>query len=155
MKKFEHQITKEGLEKLKAEQDKLTNKRPQVLERMTQAREQGDLSENAGYHAAKEELAFIDHRLRELKLLIRSANVIKTSQNSTVDLGSVVTLLTNGRKVVYTIVGNLEADPANGKLSQASPIGSALIGKKNGQKVEVEIPDGKIIYTITQIDSHS
>ena len=151
MKKFEHQITEAGLEKLKDEHVNLQDKRPQVLERMTAAREQGDLSENAGYHAAKEELAFIDHRLRELKFLIRSADVIKASQKSTIDLGSVVTLLTNGQAAVFTIVGNLEADPANGKLSQASPIGSALIGKKIGEEVEVEIPDGKIIYRITDI----
>ena len=151
MKKFEHQITKEGLEKLKTEQDNLMTKRPQVLERMSTAREQGDLSENAGYHAAKEELAFIDHRLRELKFLIRSAQVIESRQNKVVDLGSVVTVSAGGKETVFTIVGKLEADPTNGKLSQVSPIGNALLGAKVGEQVEVNIPDGKITYKIIQI----
>lgn len=144
-------ITKEGLGNLKKEHENLINKRPVVVERMSTAREQGDLSENAGYHAAKEELAYIDYRLRELKLLIRNVHIIETKQNAIVDLGSTVTILGRGKQTVYTIVGKLEADPVGGKLSEVSPIGSALLGKRVGASVEVEIPDGRIVYKIVEI----
>lgn len=150
-KPLDIQITKQGLENLKKEHDDLESKRPGVVERMSQAREQGDLSENAGYHAGKEALAYIDYRLRELKLLIRNAHVIKTKQNNIVGFGSTVTILCNGKQTVYTIVGKLEADPANGKLSEASPIGSALLDKKVGVSVKVETPSGKIAYKIVEI----
>ncbi|OGD86070.1 hypothetical protein A2696_02600 [Candidatus Curtissbacteria bacterium RIFCSPHIGHO2_01_FULL_41_13] len=150
-KPLDIQITKQGLENLKKEHDDLENKRPGVVERMSQAREQGDLAENAGYHAAKEALAYIDYRLRELKLLIRNAHVIETKQNDIVSLGSTVTIASNGKQTVYTIVGKLEADPANGRLSEASPIGSALLGKKVGASVEVKTPIGKIVNKIIEI----
>jgi len=144
-------LTKEGIENLKKEQETLIDKRPEVLTRLVAAREQGDLSENAGYHAAKDELAYIDWRIRELKLLLRFADIIETNQSDVVGLGSVVTISDGENDFVYTIVGKFEANPANGKLSDASPVGRMLIGKKVGESVKVDTPNGEIIYKVTGI----
>jgi transcription elongation factor GreA len=150
-KPIDIQLTKEGLENFKKEQQVLIDKRPEVLARLVAAREQGDLSENAGYHAAKDELAYIDHRIRELKFLLRFADVIETNQTGVVAFGSVVTISDGQRNMVYTIVGKLEANPAKGKLSDVSPIGKMLIGKKVGESVKVDIPDGNITYKVISI----
>jgi transcription elongation factor GreA len=144
-------LTQEGFENLKKEYQELLDKRPGVIERMSAAREQGDLSENAGFHAAKDALSYIDYRLRELKLLLRFADVIETKQTEVVAFGSVVTIAAGENKMVYTIVGKLEANPARGKLSDVSPIGSVLLGKRVGETVEVEVPDGKVTYKIIGI----
>ena len=150
-KPIDIQLTKEGLQNFKKEQQVLIDKRPDVLARLIAAREQGDLSENAGYHAAKDELAYIDHRIRELKLLLRFADVIETNQTGVVAFGSVVTISDGQRNMVFTIVGKLEANPANGKLSDVSPIGKMLIGKKVGESVKVDIPDGNVTYKVINI----
>jgi len=150
-KPIDIQLTKEGFEKFKKEQQNLIDKRPHVLARLIAAREQGDLSENAGYHAAKDELAYIDHRIRELKLLLRFADVIKSNQTGVVAFGSVVTISDGQDNMVYTIVGKLEADPAKGKISDDSPIGRMLIGKKVGESVKVKIPDGNVTYRVINI----
>lgn len=144
-------LTKEGLENLKKEFEELTEKRPQVLIRMVTAREQGDLSENAGYHASKEELSNIDYRLKELRIFIRFGEVIEPEASSQVQIGTTVELTDGKDHFEYKIVGRLEGDPLKGKISDVSPIGSALIGKKAGDKIEVETPDGKISYEILKI----
>lgn len=144
-------LTKEGLEKLKEEFAKLTEKRPQVLERMVTAREMGDLSENAGYHASKEELSRIDHRLAELKVLMRFGQVVEPKSNDKIQIGSKVELTNGENSFEYQIVGQLEGDPVKGKISEVSPMGAALLGKKTGEKVEVETPGGKISYKIVKI----
>ena len=150
-KPIDIQLTKEGLQNFKKEQQVLSDKRPEVLTRLVAAREQGDLSENAGYHAAKDELAYIDHRIRELNLLLRFADVIQSNQTGVVAFGSVVTISDGQRNMVYTIVGKLEANPANGKLSDVSPIGKMLLGKKVGESIKVDIPDGNVTYKIINI----
>lgn len=150
-KPMDIKLTKEGLENLKKEQKALSDKRPDVLTRLVGAREQGDLSENAGYHAAKDELSYIDYRIREIKLLLRFADVIEINQSEVVGLGSVVTISDGYNDFVYTIVGELEANPANGRLSDASPIGKMLIGKKVGERVKVDVPSGKISYKVISI----
>jgi len=150
-KPIDIQLTKEGLENFEKEQQVLIDKRPYVLARLVAAREQGDLSENAGYHAAKDELAYIDHRIRELKLLLRFADVTETNQTEVVAFGSVVTISDGQRNMVYTIVGQLEANPVKGKLSDVSPIGKMLIGKKVGESVKVDIPNGNITYKVISI----
>lgn len=150
-KPIDIQLTKEGLENLKKEQQELIDKRPGVLTRLVAAREQGDLSENAGYHAAKEEIATIDRRLRELKMIFRFAEVIEAGQNDLIEFGSQVTIDDGTVISEYTIVGALEADPAKNKLSNVSPIGSVLIGKKVGQSVEINVPQGKVKYKIISI----
>ncbi len=146
-------LTQEGLEDLKREYEDLTKvKRPEVLERVSQARNQGDLSENAEYTAARDELSFIDGRIDEIEELLKQASVIKEENGkSTIGLGSKVTLQVNGKKQVYTVVGEWEADPTEQKISHESPLGKALIGKKVGEKIEVEAPAGKLHYSIVSV----
>lgn len=145
-------FTKEGFEKLKREHDELVIRRPQVLARLVAAREQGDLSENAGYHASKDELAQIDRRVRELKLLIKYGQVVDLKSSGQVTLGSTVKVKSDGDVFEYQIVGRLEADPIAAKLSEVSPIGSALLNSKVGDKVEVEAPSGKIVFEVIEIN---
>lgn len=145
-------VTPEGLEKLKKEQEELTAKRPNVLARMVAAREQGDLSENAGFHAARDELGRIDSHLRELKLMIRFAQVISGSNDSMVGLGNTVTLEDGTGQYQFKIVGKLEANPQKGYISDESPLGQTLIGKKTGEVIEFETPEGKHSYKILDIN---
>lgn len=151
-------LTKDGLAEIQKEYDELTKKkRPEVLEMLSQARNQGDLSENAEYHAAKEELSFIDGRIDELEEMLKQVIIIeekisKNGKKTVVDLGATVTLQVAGKKHVYTVVGEFEADPAVQKISDQSPLGKALIGKTIGDKVEVEAPAGKVAYTVVSIE---
>ena len=147
-------LTKEGLAELKKEYDELIKvKRPDVLARVTQARNMGDLAENAEYVAAREELTFIDGRIDELEVILKQAVVIRDvkATNHAVKLGSTVTLHSDGKKEVFTVVGEWEADPTNRKISHESPLGKVLIGKKIGEKVQVQAPAGKITYSIIAI----
>ena len=148
-------LTKEGLVELRKEFDELTSKkRPDVLTRVTQARNMGDLSENAEYVAAREELTFIDGRIDELENILKQALIIRENgktSNHAIKLGSTVTLHSNGKKEIFTVVGEWEADPTNKKISHESPLGKVLIGKKVGEKVRVEAPAGKINYVITEV----
>lgn len=149
-------VTREGLEELKRELAELSDvKRPQVLDRVSQARSMGDLSENSEYTAAREELSLMDGRIEELSDIIKGANLIeethKTGRNATVELGSTITVSINGKKEDFSLVGEWEADPKSKKISHESPLGKALIGKQIGEKVEVEAPAGKILYTIVAI----
>src|SRR3989344_3680673 len=149
-------VTKEGLEDLKKEFEGLNNlKRPQVLERVSQARAMGDLAENSEYTAAREELSLIDGRIEELGEILKKATLIEEThtgkRNGTVQLGSVVSVTINGKKEIFTVVGEWEADPHAKKISHESPLGRALMGKTRGEKIEVEAPAGKILYTITSI----
>lgn len=147
-------LTKDGLSDLKKEYTELTVvKRPGVLERVSQARSMGDLSENAEYSAAREELSFIDGRIDELEELLKQAVLITEGHNNhMVKLGSKVTLSIKGKKEVFSVVGEWEADPVEKKISHKSPLGLALLGKKVGEMVEVEAPAGKISYTIKSIN---
>lgn len=146
-------LTKEGLEELKKEHQELTKvKRPDILERVSQARSMGDLSENAEYVAAREELSFIDGRIDELEELTKQAVLIQeTHSKGQVKLGSTVTVNIKGKKEVFTVVGEWEADPHEKKISHESPLGKALLGKKVGEKVEVEAPAGIVVYTIASV----
>jgi len=147
-------LTKEGLEELKKEYEELrTVKRPEVLDRVTEARNQGDLSENAEYVAAREELSFMDGRIDEIEDLLKQVTLIEQTKGSTggVALGSRVTLKINGKEEVFMVVGEWEADPAAKKISHESPLGKALLGKMKGDKVEVEAPAGKVMYTVVAV----
>lgn len=145
-------LTKEGLDELKAEYDELTKvKRPEVLNRVSQARNMGDLSENAEYTVAREELSFIDGRIDELDELLKQVVIISNNHSNIIKLGSTVKVNTGKNKEEFTVVGEWEADPKEKKISHESPLGKALIGKKVGEKVEVEAPAGKIVYTIEAI----
>lgn len=147
-------LTKEGLDELKKEHEELVkHKRPDVVSRVAAAREMGDLSENAEYHAAREELSFIDGRIDELDELLKQVIVIddSTASASQVKLGSQVTLQLKDKHLVYTVVGEWEADPALKKISHESPLGKALLGKQVGESVEVHAPAGNITYTVVSI----
>ena len=149
-------LTKKGLEELKKEHEELTKvKRPDVLDRVSQARSLGDLSENAEYVAAREELSFIDGRIDELEELLKQVQLISDvakNTNHIVKLGSRVTLNARGKKEEFMVVGEWEADPTEMKISHESPLGKALLGKKVGEKVEVKAPAGKIVYTIASVN---
>jgi transcription elongation factor GreA len=146
-------LTKEGLNQLKLEFNELVhNKRPIAVARLSDARELGDLSENSEYAAAKQDLSFIDGRIAELEEILHGAKVVTSHKKGTVDVGCKVTLHINGKKEVFSVVGEWEADPSQKKISHSSPLGKALMGKKPGEKVEVEAPAGKILYKILDIE---
>ncbi|HEX8206954.1 MAG TPA: transcription elongation factor GreA [Solirubrobacteraceae bacterium] len=141
-------LTPEGLEKLKAELEELTTtKRREVAERIKDAREYGDISENSEYDDAKNEQAMLESRIAALEEKLRSAVVVDSSEltNDIVQVGSIVKVKDgqSGKSETYTIVGSAEANPAEKKLSNESPVGRALIGHKAKEKVKVQLPNGK------------
>ncbi|OGM16830.1 transcription elongation factor GreA [Candidatus Woesebacteria bacterium RBG_19FT_COMBO_47_8] len=148
------QMTKEGIETLRKELDELVNdKRPKLVERLANARQQGDLTENSDYANAKEELEFLDGRIDELEDVLKTATVVKANGKAQgVDIGARVTVKVNGDRHIFDIVGEWEADPGNKKISPESPLGQALVGKRVGDKVEVEAPAGKLKYEILAIE---
>jgi len=147
-------LTKEGLETLKKELAVLLEvKRPKLVDRLSNARSQGDLSENSDYQSAKEELEFLDGRIDELTEVVKTAVVVSVSNNGNgIGVGTKVTVKVNGKETVFDMAGEWEADPVNKKISDSSPLGLALIGKKAGDKVEVEAPAGKVLYEILAIE---
>ncbi len=149
-------ITKEGLEKLKKELAYLkTEKRREIANRIRDAKELGDLSENAEYAEAKNEQSFIEGRIIQLENLLKNVTVItsnsKTKSNGVVTVGSKLLLKTVDKDVEYTIVGSNEADPEKGFISNESPLGRAFIGKKVNDDVEVAVPAGTVEYRILEI----
>lgn len=147
-------VTKEGLEALKKEFSLLVDeKRPRIVERLSNARSQGDLSENSDYQSAREELEFLDGRIDEIQEVMKRAQVVSgNGHNGSVGVGTKVTLKVNGSDQMFDIVGEWEADPVNKKISHTSPLGVALLGKKKGERVEVEAPAGKVLYEILRIE---
>lgn len=139
MKKF-YKLTQEGVDELKTELDSLTSQRLEVAERIKQARELGDLSENAEYQTAREEQDRLETRISELEHVLQNKQVIKKPKNDgSVKLGSKIKLKSaGGKQQDYQIVGTMEADPMNGKISDESPIGKALMGKSVGDKVVIK-----------------
>ena len=148
-----HLLTKEGLEKFKAELENLkTNKRPEVIERIQEAVTHGDLSENADYAQAKEEQEMIESRITQLEEIIKNAEIItKTRKKDFVSVGCTVKVRTGDSEKVYTIVGSGEANPSAGKISNESLVGKQLLGKKVGEKVNIETLAGKRSYEVVQI----
>ena len=136
-----------------AELDELTRvKRPEVVHRIKTAREHGDLKENAEYHAAREEQSFLEGRIQALEDRIRRAAVVEEVVTGKVVVGSTVKVEVLGDELTYTIVGSAEADPVNGKLSMASPVGAALLGATAGSEVDVRTPRGAVRYKVLSID---
>lgn len=145
-------FTKSGYEKLQAEYEELKKQRPAVVEDLKKARELGDLRENGYYKASRSKLSFIDGRLTTLSYHIRNAIIIEESQSDKVEIGKNVLILTEEKKQLrYQVVGDLEANPSEGKISLRSPLGSAIAGHKVGDKVEFQTPRGKISYEIKEI----
>lgn len=150
MKKQYH-LTQDGKVELETELSELKNRRSEIAEKIANARDYGDLSENAEYDAAREEQAQLESRVAELEEILQNADIIKPAKsNGTIRVGSTVDLK-NGKKVTYQIVGPVEADPLEGKISNESPIGSALMGKKVGDKVTIETPKGSVFYTVEDV----
>ena len=150
----EHFITKEGLNDLKKELENLTTVvRPEVVADIKEARAQGDLSENAEYHAAREKQSIVEARIKELEYLIEHVTVIEAGDTSEVRVGSTVEIeyVDDNETEEYSIVGSTEADPFENKISNESPIGKALLGAKKGATVEVQAPAGIIKYEIRKI----
>lgn len=148
------QLTREGFEELKREYEELVNvKRPETVDRLSNARSMGDLSENNDYHNAKEALEFLDGRISELEGVLEHAEVVTSNGRADqVAVGTRVKVKVNGAHHVFHIVGEWEANPKEKKISHESPLGKALIGRKVGEKVEVEVPAGKVIYEILSIE---
>lgn len=147
-------LTEEGLKKLQDELKVLKEeRRHEVIERIQEAVSHGDLSENADYAQAKEEQAFIEGRIMEIEEMIKNAEIISHAiDHTTVSIGSTVSAKIGDREVKYTIVGANEANPAQGRISNESLVGKALLGAKKGTKVVVDTPAGKSEYEITSID---
>lgn len=135
-------ITEEGLSKLRNQMESVRLKLKEVSLKIKDARELGDLSENAEYHQAKTEQSFLMGREQELEQKIKNAQIIEKHSGDVVEVGSFVVIDDDGEKMEYQIVGSDEADPINGRISLDSPIGSALIGHKKGDLVEVKTPVG-------------
>lgn len=151
MKKKVYQITIEGKTELEQELVELNERRGEIAEKIAAARDYGDLSENAEYDAAREEQGIVETRVLEIENILQNHEIIKpVKSNGTVRVGSTVEL-ENGKSVTYKIVGPVEADPLDGKISNESPIGAALMGKKKGDKVVITTPKGETTYTVTDI----
>lgn len=147
-------VTSDGLKELKQElKILLEQKRPALIDRVATARAHGDLSENSEYAAAGQDLAFVEGRIEELEELIAKARVIKNSKNTNhqVKLGSKVTLKVSGKSQTFELVGEWEANPLEQKISHTSPLGKALLGKKQGEQVEIDAPAGRVKYHILKV----
>ncbi len=147
-------FTPEGLEKLKEEFKHRTEVlRGEIAKRLKEAKEEGDISENAGFDAAKEAQAVNEGRIEEIKVTLENAKVFTgSSGKSTVDVGSSVKIESEGKgKQDYVIVGAAESDPIKGFISNESPLGDALLGKKKGDKVKVRTPKGEVEYRILEV----
>lgn len=146
-------VTKEGLGKLKQELEYLKKeKMPEIIERISRAKELGDLSENAEYQDAKDEQGFVAGRIAELERLINKSEVIEQNGNKEiVNIGCTIKVKCAGIQREYRIVGSNESDPGNGLISNESPIGRAFLGRKKGEKVMVAIPKGEMECEILEI----
>jgi transcription elongation factor GreA len=150
MKKM-YQITDEGKKELEAELEELKGRRGDIADKIAEARDFGDLSENAEYDSAREEQGLLESRIAEIEDILLNAEIIKAGKSSKVVLGSKVELKTGSKTVAYYVVGPVEADPLEGKISNESPIGQALMGKKVSDSVTINTPKGEIVYEIIKI----
>lgn len=146
-------LTREGYEELKTEYENLVQtRRPEVVEKISTARDQGDLSENAAYQTAREEQAFVEGRILELHDILKRAEIVDGSNGSDVGIGSKVKVKIDGGEEEFHIVGAPEANPAVGKISHQSPLGQSLLGKKVGDQIKVDVPVGILTYTVLKIN---
>lgn len=150
MKKL-YQITEEGKRELEAELVELKGRRGDIADKIANARDFGDLSENAEYDSAREEQGLVESRIAEIEDILLNAELIKSGSKSKVSLGSKVELKTSGKTVSYYVVGPVEADPLEGKISNESPIGAALMNKKVGDTAVITTAKGDTSYEILAI----
>ena len=146
-------VSRDGLEKLRHELDEMVNvQRPAVASRIQEAKEHGDITENAEYEDAKNEQAFVEGRIQSLSAIVKNAVIIdETTSTTHVQIGSTVDLDGELGAETYTIVGSAEAAPAEGRISNESPVGRSLLGKKKGDKITVSVPAGDQVYRIVRI----
>ena len=138
-------LTNEGKKELEQELDELIKNRPVIAEKIATARAFGDLSENEEYSSARNEQKMAESRILEIQDILKNAKIIRGGKKDKADLGATISLEMNGRKVEYTLVGPTEANPLEGKISNESPIGKALLGKKAGEEFEFNGKNVKII----------
>ncbi len=145
-------FTKQGFEDLKKELKNLIQKRPEAVKTLSRARDMGDLSENGLYKAAKQEVVDIDRRMRNLKYLIKSAKVFIPTGNDMVQIGHKVIVVINETQKEFFIVGEYETNPTESKISNKSPLGFALMGRRRGDDVDIQTPNGLLFYRILSIE---
>lgn len=145
-----YQITQEGRKELEAELEELKGRRGEIADKIAEARDYGDLSENAEYDSAREEQGLVETRIAEIEDILQNAEIIKIKSSNKVHVGSTVEVK-NGKTFTYTIVGPVEADPMSGKISNESPLGVALMDKTVGDKATITTPKGEITYTIVSL----
>jgi len=146
-----YQITEAGRKELEAELAELKSRRGEIADKIAEARDYGDLSENAEYDSARDEQGVVETRIAEIEDILMNAEEIVARKTDTVHLGSTVELKSEKKTSVYTVVGPVEADPLEGKISDESPIGIALMGKAVGDNVSITTPKGDISYSIVAI----
>ncbi len=147
-------LTKEKFEELKLElEDLKKNKRREVAENLEYAKSMGDLSENAEYHEARDEQAEVEDRIAKLEFIMKNVEIVTVQHGGAVTIGSTVVIekIKEKTKHTFTVVGSEEADISTGKISNNSPIGSALLGKRKGDEFEISTPGGKIAYKIIEV----
>lgn len=146
-------ISKEGLDRLRAELEEIvTLRRPEIAQRIHDAKEHGDLTENAEYEDAKNEQAFVEGRIAQLESMIKNASIIdENHSNDHVQIGSTVKVKGPDGSESFTIVGSAEAKPTEGRISNESPVGRALLGHRKGESVTVSVPAGDFSYKIVAI----
>ena len=147
-------LTKTGKAKLESELEELKKvKRPQIIERIRRAKDFGDLSENAEYEDARNEQSFVEGRIQELEYILKYAKVADNGKSKdAISVGSIVSVNLDGEKLTYELVGSTEADPLSGKISVESPIGSALLGKKVGEKLTANTPSGPVTVKVLKVE---
>lgn len=146
-----YQITEEGRQELERELEELKGRRGEIAEKIASARDFGDLSENAEYDAAREEQGLVETRVAEIEDILQNAEIIKSQKSSKVGLGVTVELKSAQKVVTYKLVGPVEANPLEGKISNESPIGLQLMGKKVGDEIILTTAKGETKYEIVAI----
>ncbi len=149
MEKF---LTPQGKEKVQKDLSELKLRIPEIAERISEAKEKGDLSENAEYSEAKEEHRRIQEEITRLKNLLNTAKTVEKKDSDSVCIGSKVTVKKNGEEKTYILVGSEESDPSQGKISYESPLGQTLLEKKVGDKATFETPKGENELSIIKIE---
>jgi len=144
-------FTKEGYQKLLDDRKKFLVARPEAVKNLSESRAMGDLSENGYYKASRQQLSFLDSRIRRVERLIRLAKIVESTNTGVIDIGTAVTISDGIGEYSYEIVGGYESDPSRHTISHLSPIGRALMGKKLYDVVEVNAPNGRKKYTILSV----
>lgn len=144
-------FTKEGYQKLLEDRAKFLAARPEAVEHLRKSREMGDLSENGYYKASRQQLSFLDSRIRRVERLIRLAKIVESSNSGIIDIGSNVTISDGTKEYSYDLVGGYESNPSKQTISHLSPLGRALIGKKLHDVIDVHAPNGDKKYTIQSV----